>query len=280
MWRAALILLLTVLFVPLCCVAQDSVCTQQELTEAHIPTVQSIKIEGGGALANPAEGAAKTALQGPNRRCQLDAALREAAELIRRVYQENGYYKAVVEDPTTQPASAGQVDVVFTVNPGTVYTVREITFTHVTVFPPDQLRALFSLRPGDVFNARMFATGLEGLRKLYTGKGYIKFAPIPTPDFDDAARTVGWTVDMDEGPRFTIGALVLDGPEPAPGVGKRLIADWQPLIGQVYNPELLKRFLLEHAMLLRMRNPDPESMIDALIDNKEHIVTVRLNFPD
>ncbi len=277
MWRDAL--------VPLFAIVLFSVSTAQKLVgqEQAAPVslvVHAVQVEGGQECAKEAEAAARSALQAClDRLCGLDEALHQAADRVRRVYQEHGYYKAAVDDPVRRVGADG-IDVTFSVTPGDVYKLEEIKFTHVTVFPPGQLRNLFALLPGDIFNAVKFAAGLDSMRQLYAAKGYITFAPVPQPQFNDETKAVAWTIDLDEGPVFIMGALVLDGAEPQAGVGKRLLADWQPLIGQVYNPDLLRRFLQEHAALLGVRDPDPNVMCGTLLDNKDHVVTVRLNFRD
>ncbi len=263
------------------CAAQQSQCTDQDLRSPASIAVGAVQVEGGQELTEASAAAAKPAFQKrAYRSCELKDALADAAERVRRLFQEHGYFKAEVADPVTRPAAPDKVDVFITVAPGVVYRLGEIRFQYATVFPSEELRAAFELKAGDVFNARTFSDGLERLRRLYITRGYINFAPVPDPTSDEGTQTVSWTIDMDEGAPYKLGALILDGPEPGTGVGKRLLADWQPLFGQAYNPELLRRFLQEHAALLRVRRPDPERMFDVLLDNKDHIVTVRLNFPE
>ena len=52
---------------------------------------------------------------------------------------------------------------------------------------------------GDWFSGTLFGKGLEALRKLYGGYGYINFVGTPNPSFDEAKHTINLNIDCEEG---------------------------------------------------------------------------------
>ena len=121
--------------------------------------------------------------------------LDEDAELVREMYREHGYAKANTEEPQTNVRNAGginpftlrpskgkRVDILIPVEEGARYRLGHITFTNNKAFTNTAaLRAQFALKDGDWFNGKVFAKGLENLRKAYGGQGYINFVGTPTP---------------------------------------------------------------------------------------------------
>ncbi len=125
---------------------------------------------------------------------------------------------------------------------GQQFRLKDITFSGGKAFPNDQLRRLFVIANGDIFNTQMIRVGLDDLRELYSSQGYIDFTPVPNTDAGDETLTVSLKIDLDEGKQFHFGQLVIDGEEPHSGTGARLVAAWKPYEGKLFNPELLDQF--------------------------------------
>src|ERR1700761_7733207 len=151
--------------------------------------------------------------------------LDEDAELVRERYREHGYAKANTEEPQTNVRNAGginpftlrpsqgkRVDILIPVEEGARYRLGKITFTNNKAFTNTRaLRAQFALKDGDWFNGRVFAKGLENLRKAYGSQGYINFVGTPTPTFDDANHVINLNIDCDEGKQFFISRIEFTG---------------------------------------------------------------------
>jgi outer membrane protein insertion porin family len=151
--------------------------------------------------------------------------LDEDAELVRERYRERGYAKATTEEPQTNVRNAGGInpftlrpskgkraDILIPVEEGERYHLGHITFTNNKALPNTAaLRAQFPIKDGDWFNGKLFAKGLENLRKAYGSQGYINFVGSPTPTFDDAKRIVNLNIDCDEGKRFYISRIEFTG---------------------------------------------------------------------
>jgi len=73
------------------------------------------------------------------------------------------------------------------------------------------MRPLFKMGPGDVFSADKLKKGMEDMRKLYGGYGYIDFSPDPNPDFIPDTNQVDLTITCEEGKQFFIRRIDFQG---------------------------------------------------------------------
>jgi hypothetical protein len=170
----------------------------------------------------------------------------EIGDRIRYALRDLGYFKVVVDEPTFSVPTRGKgiANVTVKVEPGAQYRIGEIHVRKATIFPPAQLRDLFSLRRGDLFSPTKFSEGLDDLRKLYGTRGYVNCVVNPVASIDESLRTIDLVLEVDEGQIFNFGKLYLEGVEPHPGAGKALSDSWKPLEGKRYNSLELKRWLL------------------------------------
>lgn len=192
-------------------------------------------------------------LQSITTEVQSSCCLRNQSEEIRQrvvfAFEERGYFKATVEQiditPFQQVGKEQTVSVSANVSEGQQYRLKEISFAGGKAFPNDQLRRLFVIANGDIFNTQKVRVGLEDLRELYSSQGYIDFTPVPNTQTDEETATISLLIDLDEGKQFHFGKLVLDGEEPQAGTAARLTAAWKPYEGKPFNPEILEQFWQE-----------------------------------
>ena len=151
--------------------------------------------------------------------------LEEDTERVRAAYRDLGYFRANTGEPLThirnegglslftfRPKTGKRMDIRIPVEEGERYRFTGITFTgNKAVSNTKALRAQFAMKDGDWFNATLFGKGLENLKKAYGTLGYINFAPVPTPHYDDAARTISFTIDLDEGKQFKVARIEFQG---------------------------------------------------------------------
>jgi Surface antigen variable number repeat len=201
----------------------------------------------------------------------------EIGERVRQALRDLGYFKAVVDEPTFAFPTKGRgiANVTVKVRPGAQYRLGEIRFQRATVFPPDQLRNVFSQRKGDFFNATKFSMGLEDLRKLYGTRGYVNMVANPVPSSDESLRTIDLVLQVDEGEAYDFGRLYLEGVEPHPGAGKELLDSWKPLEGKRYNPVELQHWLLANHFDWKVSALASDS-IRTTVDTESRAVNVTL----
>jgi len=207
----------------------------------------------------------------------------EIAERVRYACQVRGFFKAVVGRPSVTVVGGtpqeAVVDISLAVSEGEQYRLKDISFTGEKAFSAEELRAEFHIVDGDIFNTEEIRQGLDALRKLYASKGYVNFTPVPSTQADDAAHTISLVVDADEGAQFRIGRLILDGPEPMPGAGAKLLENWKRYEGQLYDDRIPEKFLQENAALLPA-GLTPEKNLAIRQDPSSHILLFRLDLPN
>ncbi|MBZ5552748.1 MAG: hypothetical protein LAO21_08525 [Acidobacteriia bacterium] len=209
-------------------------------------TVRSVYLEGGSEL--------------PDAQALVTKGLRahtyflvEVSEFVRQLFSDDGYLHVEVSDPITAPIDSRTVDVTLRIKAGPQYRLNEIQISGAKAIAVTELRGLFPLQGGDIYNRGKIRKAFEAMRRRYETKGYINFVPIPDEEFDETGRTILLKVKIQEGKAFRFGPLKLSGVEAAPGVGHKILADWKPYLGQGFNIELVEQFIEEHFRLPRAK---------------------------
>lgn len=155
-----------------------------------------------------------------------EAKVNEDLERVREFYQEHGYFRAVVHDPQTRirdtrpwlpvpiPLIGGgkgkRVDMTIQVEEGQRYRMGKLNVSSATgeekdlFFRADFLKAVFPLRPGDIFNVTRIRKSLEEYRDLYSSMGFINCTTIPETEIDDDRRIIDLTLELDTGKQFFV----------------------------------------------------------------------------
>ena len=176
--------------------------------------------------------------------------LDEDTERVRQAYRDRGYFKALTSEPTTRVRDAGglnpltlrpskgkRIDILMPVEEGDRYRLGGITFTGNKNYPNTKaLRAQFTQKDGDYFNATMFSKGLEQLRKAYGQGGFINFVANPVPRIDEAKKQIFLDIDIDEGKPFYVSRIEFQGNS----ITRDKVIRRELLLeeGQVYNSQL------------------------------------------
>lgn len=202
------------------------------------------------------------------------------SECVRSLFRDYGYLHVEVSAPITAPVDSTTVDVTLRIKSGPQYRLKDFQISGVKAFALADMRWLFPLQAGDVFDVGKVRKAFEAMRRLYDTKGYLNFTPIPDQVFDETDKSVLFIVKVDEGKAFRFGPLKLSGVEAAPGVGHKILADWKPYIGQGFNIEVLERFVEEQFHLPRAKvAPFYWGHVQLETDEKEGVATVLLLLP-
>jgi outer membrane protein insertion porin family len=182
--------------------------------------------------------------------------LDEDTERVRQAYRDRGYFKAQTAEPTTHVRDAGglnpftlrpskgkRIDILMPVEEGDRYKLAGINFTGNTHAPNVRaLRAQFSQKDGEWFNATMFSKGLDQLRKSYGSLGYINMVANPVPVPDEAKKTITLNIDIDEGKPFYVSRIEFTGNT----ITRDKVIRRELLLeeGQIYNSQLWELSIL------------------------------------
>src|SRR5580704_15200888 len=148
------------------------------------------------------------------------SALDRAEQEIKRQYINRGYY-AMKVTTTVTPQERNRVAVQFAIDEGDVAKIAHINLVGVTAFPEATLIKEVQLATSgwftwytknDQYSKQKLAADLETLRSYYTNRGYLLFQVDSTEvSITPEKEQIYITVNVIEGPKFTIGDVRLAG---------------------------------------------------------------------
>jgi outer membrane protein insertion porin family len=146
-------------------------------------------------------------------------ALGRNADKIRAYYEGEGFYTAQVEGKF-EKVSDREVDLVFTIDEGAKFFVREIMFAGNKEISAGTIRGVMATK--ERFFIPLIRSGVlkrpdldqdvERIKALYLDRGYLQ-AKVAEPQIriDKAANRLDIVVQIEEGPRFRTGTVNLKG---------------------------------------------------------------------
>jgi hypothetical protein len=102
-------------------------------------------------------------------------------------------------------------------NPLTTSRLASIRFenasdpTTATLFPSEEMRKLFPLRDGEIFNVESINKGLDAVQRLYASSGYIDATVNGQIELDREHKTVAVHLELDSGPKYRVGNIQVVG---------------------------------------------------------------------
>ncbi|MGZ4813157.1 MAG: POTRA domain-containing protein [Terriglobales bacterium] len=107
-------------------------------------------------------------------RLYTPAALEQAIQRMKSLLAENGYYHAEVTASEERHPESQQINIHFSVTPGRVARVGEVSVTGSPGMGDDEIRRISKLRPGDAVTAEHVTRALTRLRKQYSKNGRLE----------------------------------------------------------------------------------------------------------
>ncbi|HLX72495.1 MAG TPA: POTRA domain-containing protein, partial [Verrucomicrobiae bacterium] len=169
------------------------------------------------------------------------------------IFRERGFLQAacaaaepkVVKVSGAEPGATGQlptfVDVTFPVTPGTQYKLSGWQWSGNKAISTQELQPLIHAKIGQVADTIQLNDDLRAVQLLYGSRGYIIAAFNVQTEFDNAAGTVAYLLEVNEGPLFRMGELEFRGLDN--NLTARLRAAWKLRPGDVYDASYLQEFL-------------------------------------
>ena len=169
------------------------------------------------------------------------------------VYYARGNLKAefgvpqpkVVKLPAAEnedgPRNQTVVDVSFAVTPGQQYKLKSLMWSGNHEFPTETLQKMVRAEPGQPANTVRLGDNLKDIQKLYGSRGFITAAIKPDAEFDDAAGTVVFHLDVKEGYVYHMEELEFRGLDNS--LMAKLRNAWKIRFGEVYDSTYLSEYL-------------------------------------
>lgn len=125
--------------------------------------------------------------------------------------QSRGYADAHVE-VHVEEAKLGRIDVLFTVEPGSIYKVGSVGFTGNRVFSNEDVERHLRLHKGDIYSPDNIQATVRALKELYGKKGYIDVVVSYQSHLESrSAHTYDVSFDIHELEQYYIGTIKVIG---------------------------------------------------------------------
>jgi outer membrane protein assembly factor BamA len=168
---------------------------------------------------------------------------------IQEELRNEGYFKANVHStPYLVLAKADEQQYIVAVEaePGAQYRLRELRFKNVSGVRPDELRHLFPLQSGDIFDASKIRDGLEAIGRVYGQLGYIDATSEPETTVDEENHVIDLAVNIDEQKQYRVEKFEVIGLDLK--AAKSLESHMER--GQIFNKASLEKLFEEQKSLL------------------------------
>ena len=124
---------------------------------------------------------------------------------IQRLMQENGYYKATIEDEEKQNPETQQTSILFRVKPGPQARIGRVSVTGNPVYSEGQVQDIAKMHPGDTVSAQRVSNALDRLRKKFQKKNrLLAQVSITSRTYHPDTNAVDYTLDVQPGPTVDI----------------------------------------------------------------------------
>lgn len=162
--------------------------------------------------------------------------LQDMEEKVQVVWQHHGFFKVKVAAGSRELSSdSGVKDVAlsFQIDEGKQYRLGEMRFRNATQFTDEQLRQLFPISQGEIFDTEKIGKGMEAVRKAYGDIGFINFVAVPETAVDEQNSLVSVDFDFDEGKQFHIAKVEILGLDQE--LAQRLVLEYKLEPGEVFD---------------------------------------------
>ncbi len=198
-------------------------------------------------------------------------------QMVQTAYADRGLWQAKVRVDITlaDDLSDGEVTVtVRALDEGHSYRLRQLQWTGISAYTEADLTDLLPVRLGKVLERSKIAEGMDAVRRLYLGGGYLSYVAVPEVKMNEREGTAELRINVDEGGVFTVQAFDVIGLNPA--LRSRLLQAWPFKPGDIYRGENVENFLYSNAALL-----PPIGISDVVcrtVDLSNHTIEFVLDF--
>jgi outer membrane protein assembly factor BamA len=172
----------------------------------------------------------------PYSRLTIDTFL---TEQIRPIYQQLGFLRAKLGPPevrlTGKPTDKlpDQIPVFVPIVPGSVYRWKATQWSGNSLVSTITLDSLMEMKSGDVADGMKLEAAWDRAREEYGRHGYLDAKVDAETQFDEAAHTVSYKVNIQEGVAYKFEKLIITGISPAGE--RRILQAWPMVAGDIFD---------------------------------------------
>jgi outer membrane protein insertion porin family len=173
------------------------------------------------------------------------ASLKEAESVIKKAYQEKGYFLVTITSALEPGLAQGETNAVFTVDEKSPVKVAGVEFVGNEKLYSDELQKKMSNRPrgflrsifgGGHFNREKYSEDLSAITEQYRKKGFLDAVIVnDTIILNEEKTHVTIQITVNEGPRYYFGSSAFEGMSIIPEERLRKSLKYQS--GDIYNQE-------------------------------------------
>ena len=158
------------------------------------------------------------------------------------LYQDQGYAAVEVDvaqiDPPMVSDSGIEIPYSVTVKEGGIYKLGTINYPADAVAPRAEVEKILSKYPAG--SGRPLDVFLLAVRDAYQARGYLDCSVVPHASFNEATHIVNYTIEIDPGPVYRLGAVQFDGAPDAMAV--KLKNAWKLAPGAAFDESYVSGF--------------------------------------
>jgi len=163
---------------------------------------------------------------------------------LQPLYRHRGYLRAEFQPPgatlETSAQCSGGVNVTIPVTEGPSYRWAKSIWEGNDKLSVEDLAMALGMNPGDIADGVKIDAGLKNVAKAYAQRGYLTTTVNESAEYDDAASLVTYHFNINEGPRYFMGNLIITGVTPAEA--DELKSKWTLGANAVYDQSYLDQF--------------------------------------
>ena len=264
LWPATIVLLMFPGFVH----AQETPVSQVSVLNVRFENVTRLP------AAQKAQLSAAVQLLGAETPSALANAVEREAQAA---YADNGYWHTRLKveiAPTKDLLNDGEDVTIRALEEGPAYKLRQVRWSGVSAFSESELMELLALHPGETLERAQVAEGMDAIRRLYMGTGFLSFVAIPKVEMAEHGGMADLRITVDEGGVFTVHGFDVVGLPPA--LRAKLLHAWPFQPGDVYRGDSVENFLSANAALLPA--PGASDVVCRTVDLSNHTIEFVLDF--
>ena len=165
--------------------------------------VGGVSVEGGPGKPTDSQivNASKLQLGEPYTAEKMDRALTN----LRRLLEENGFYRSTITHSEQQDPAIQQVEVTFHIHSGDPARVGHMTVLGKSLYSPSQIEDIAHLHPTDIVAAQKASDAIQRIQKKYHKQDrWLAQVSIAEKKYVPETNTVDYTFEIDPGPRVQI----------------------------------------------------------------------------
>jgi outer membrane protein assembly factor BamA len=209
--------------------------------------------------------------------------LKSVKELIDRelvpIFKKKGYFRVQFRDPAVEIQTVSsmeyKINLILNVAENAAYRWEKPSWIGDLPVPADVLNQILGMNPGDIAEQARIDKGFFEIRKELSRRGYMDADLKATPELNDAAASVRYSVQLIAGSQYRMGSLNFSGaPE---NIVKKLRSKWKIASSEIFDGIYPAEFLADVKDILESKRL-AAAYFNAAPDRARQIVNVTYEF--